>query len=170
MNGPPSSGQQVTIGSRSSRTSSVTTSRTGPVPTAGAVPTRAARIADVARAPQLGRRRRQQRLGEVDEPLDQLQRALAEGELGAARGAEEIGDERKVGAGDVGEEQRRATGGDDPAMDLRGFEMGIDRRRDLDEVVVAAQAIEKGAEIGEHARATAFASCGPVHCSSKLPP
>ena len=94
MNGPPSSGQHVTTGSRSSRTSRVTTSSTGPPP----LPPHADAQqldADIARAPQLRRRRRQQRFGQVHEPLDQPQRALAEGELGAPRGAEQIGDERE---------------------------------------------------------------------------
>ena len=134
------------------------------------MPTRAS-SRPTSRAPHsLAGRRRQQRLGEVDQPLDQPERTLAERELGAARGAEEIGDERKVGAGDVGEEQRRATCGDDPAMDFRGLEVRVDRRRDLDEIVVAAQAIEKGAEIGKHDAARRSRPCGPCHCSSKLPP
>jgi hypothetical protein len=36
-------------------------------------------------------------------------------------------------------------------MDLRDFENGIDRRRDLDEITVASQAVDKGADIGKHA-------------------
>ena len=96
--------------------------------------------ADVARAPDLGRRRRQQRLGQVHEPLDQPKRPLAEGELGAARRAEQVRDERKVRARDVAEDQRRPAGGDHAAMDLGGFEIRIDRRVDLDDVVVAAKA------------------------------
>ena len=166
MNGPPSSGQHVTIGSRSSRTSSVTTSSTGPLRRRGACRRARSSQRDVARAPQLGRRRRQQRLGEMHEPLDQPQRPLAERQLGAAGGAEQIGDERKVGAGDVGEEQRRTAGGDDAAMDLRGLEIGIDRRGDLDEVVVAAQPIEKRAEIGKHALLRRSRPADRCHCSS----
>ena len=57
---------------------------------------------------------------------------------------------------DVGEEQRRAAGGDDPAMNLGGLEVRVDRRRDLDEIVVAAQPIEKRAKIGKHERGYAL--------------
>ena len=128
MNGPPSSGQEVSAGRRSSRTSDVTRSMTGPLGT----PPRAdleQLEADVARAPELAGRRRQQRLGQLDEPPDQPQRPLAERQLGAPRRAEQIGDEPEVGAGDVGEEQRRAAGRDHAAMNLRGFEVGSTARR-----------------------------------------
>ena len=49
---------------------------------------------DIARAPQLAGRRRQQRLRQMHEPLDQPQRPLAERQLGAPRRAEQVGDER----------------------------------------------------------------------------
>ena len=98
----------------------------------------------------------------MDQPLDQPQRTLAKRELGAARGAEQIGDEREVGAGDVGEEKRRATRSDDPAMNFRGLEIRVDRRRDLDEIVVAAQPIEKRAEIGKHDSARRRRPCGAL--------
>ena len=78
--------------------------------------------ADVARAPQLRRRRRQERLGEMHDALDERERARAERELRAARRAEQVGDERKRRALDVGEQQRRPAGGDHAAMDLRGLE------------------------------------------------
>ena len=105
--------------------------------------------ADVARAPQRRRRRRQQRLGQLDEPPDQPQRPLAERQLGAAGGAEQIGDEPEIGALDVGEEQRRSAGRDDAAVNLGGFEMGIDRRLHRDDVVVTAELVDEGAEIGK---------------------
>ena len=75
---------------------------------------------------------------------------VAERELGAARGAEQVGDERKVRALDVGEQQRRPAGGDHAAMNLGGFEIRIDRRGDLDEIAVAAQLIEERSQVGEH--------------------
>ena len=151
-NGPPSSGQQVITGRRSSRTSEVTTSRTGPV----ATPLRAdlQQIeADVAGAPQLRRRRRQDRLGQVDDALDERERPRAERELGAPRGAEQVGDERKVRALHVGEQQRRPAGGDHAAMDLGGFEVRIDRRADLDEIPIAAELIEERSQIAENINA-----------------
>ena len=105
--------------------------------------------ADIPRLPELARRRRQQRLGQLDEPADQPQRPLAKRELGAASGAEQIGDEPEVGALDVGEEQRGTARRDHAPMNLGGFEMGIDLRFDRDEVIVTAKLVEKRAEIGE---------------------
>ena len=148
MNGPPSSGQHVSAGSRSSRTS-----RRDALDDRPALHAPRADLeqlaADVARAPQLAGRRRQQRLGQLDEPPNQPQRPLAERQLGAARGAEQIGDQPEVGALDVGEEQRRTAGGDHAAVDLRRFEMRIDRRLHRDEVVVTAKLVDERAEIGK---------------------
>ena len=106
----------------------------------------------------------------MDEPLDQPERPLAERELGTPRRPEEVGDERKARPFDVGEEQRRATCGDDPAMNFGDFEICVDSRRDFDEIVVAAQTIEKRAEIGKHARLRAGFRAAPATVSSKLPP
>ena len=122
--------------------------------------------ADVARVPELARRRRQQRLGELDEPTNQPQRPIAKRQLGAASGAEQIGDEPEVRALDVGEQQRRTAGRDHAAMDLRDFEVGIDLRFDRDKVVVTAKLVEKRAEIGERHGTAADA---PATGSGRLP-
>ena len=50
---------------------------------------------EAARAPQLRRRRRQDRLGGVHEPLDERVRARPERQAGAARRAEQVGDSGK---------------------------------------------------------------------------
>jgi len=60
-------------------------------------------LRDVACPPQLGRGRRHDRLGKLDDPLDQSQRPCAERQFGATRRAEEVGDEGKRRAADVGE-------------------------------------------------------------------
>ena len=119
-------------------------------------PARAARgadaeglAADVARGPQLRGRGRQQGFGEVDEAFDQALRARAERELGAARGAEQIGHERERRALDVREQQRGPARRNHPAVDFGDFEIGVDGRVDRDEVAIAAQTIEKRAEIGK---------------------
>ncbi len=104
--------------------------------------------ADVACAPELGRRRRQHGLGQLHEPLDQPERPLAERQLGAARGAEQVRDQRKIRARDVAEEQRRPAGGDHAAMDLGRFEIRIHRRVYLDDVVGAAEVVDERAEVG----------------------
>ena len=104
--------------------------------------------ADVARVPHLARCRRQQRLGELDEPANQPQRPLAKRHLGAAGGAEEIRDEPEVGAFDVGEEQRRTARRNHTAVNLRRFEMRIDLRFDRDKVVVTAKLVEERARSG----------------------
>ena len=85
----------------------------------------------------------------MDEALDERERTRAERELGAARGAEQVGDERKVRALHVREQQRRPAGGDHAAMDLGGFEIRIDRRADLDELAIAAELIEERSQIAE---------------------
>ena len=107
------------------------------------------RAGHVARAPQFRGRRREQRLGQLHQPPDELQRARAEGELRPARGTEQVGDERKRRTGDVREEQRRAAGGDDPAVDLRRFERGIDGNLDNREVAVTFQPIDERTEVGK---------------------
>ena len=98
---------------------------------------------DVARAPQLGRCRRQQRLGQLHDAANQPERPLAERQLRASSGAEQVRDEAEAGSGDVGEEQRRAAGGDDASMDLGGFEMAIDGRVHRDDVAVTLEEADR---------------------------
>jgi hypothetical protein len=118
--------------------------------------------ADVARAPQLAGRRRQQSLRKMDDPLDQPQRPLAEGELRPRRAAEQVGDQPEFRALDVGEEQGGTAGGDHAAMDLRDLEIRIDRRVHRDDRTVTTERVEKGAEIREAQFASALASAeGP---------
>ena len=64
----------VMTGSRSSRTSDVTTSRTGPVGQPAGADLQQVE-SDVARAPQLRRRRRQHGLGQMHDALDELRAA-----------------------------------------------------------------------------------------------
>jgi len=102
-----------------------------------------------SRAPHNSRASAQQRFGEFDDPLDQPQRPRAERQFRAARRPKQIGDERKTGAGDVGEPQRRTAGGNHAAMNLRRFEVGIDRHADIDEVVITLEMREKAAQVGK---------------------
>ena len=104
---------------------------------------------EVPCAPQRRRSRRQRRLDQLDQPADQPLWPLAKCQLSAARGPEQVGDERKVGVADVREEQRRPPRGHDPAMDLGGLECRGHRRGDLDKVTIASEAIEKGTQVGE---------------------
>ena len=146
MNGPPSSGHEVIAGSWSRRTSDVTLldhrARRHPP---RAHPEQLA--PHVTRRPQLARRRRQQRLRELDHPPHQPQRPLAERPLGARRRAEQVRDQRKPRALDVGEEQRRTTGGNHPPVDLGRFETRIDRRVDRDERPLASQPVDEHPEV-----------------------
>jgi hypothetical protein len=105
--------------------------------------------ADVAGGPELAGGRRHQRLGQVDEPLDEAARSAAESDLGPARGAEEVGGEREVGAAHLREEERRAPGGDHATVDLSGLEVRVDIGLDDGEVAVAAELVEEGAQVGE---------------------
>ncbi len=148
MNGPPSSGHDVMIGSRSNCTSLVTTSSTGAL-AARRIPIRSSFSREIARAPQLGRCWRQQRFREVDEAFDQAKRALAECEPGAARRAEQVGHERKRGALDVGEKQGWPAGGNHAPVNFRRFENGIDLSRDFDQTISAPQLVKERTEIAE---------------------
>src|SRR6185503_2942485 len=85
----------------------------------------------------------------MNETTNQPQRPLTERHLGAACRAEEICDQPEVRARDVGEEQRRTARGNHTAVNLRRFEMRVDRRIDRDKVVVTAKLIEKRAQVGE---------------------
>ena len=113
------------------------------------MPTLSSSQADVARAPQLAGVGGSSVSASSHEPPDQPQRPLAERQLGAPRGAEQVGDEPEVRALDVGEEQRRTAGGDHAAMDLGDLEVRIDRRLHRDDVVVTAEAVDERAEVGK---------------------
>jgi hypothetical protein len=107
--------------------------------------------ADVSRGPQLSRRRRQQRFGELHDTSDEPQRPFAERELGATCGPEQIGDQSERRALHVGEEQRRSAGGDHTPMDLGNFEVGIDGSVHRNDIVVTAESLDERAEIGKRA-------------------
>jgi hypothetical protein len=77
----------------------------------------------------------------MNDALDQPQRPLAERKLRATRRAKEIRDEGKIGALDVGKEERRTARRDDAAVNFGGLEKRIDRRGNLDDVVVSPQPV-----------------------------
>ena len=83
--------------------------------------------------------------------LDELDRLPAECELHPPGCPEEVRDQRKVGLDALvmrlREDQRGPAGGDDAAVDLGGFEVGVDRHVDLDHIAAVAQQLEEDAEI-----------------------
>ena len=85
----------------------------------------------------------------MHEAFDEREWPRAERELGATCGAEQVRDERKIGAPHVREQQRRTAAGNHPPMNLRGFEIGIDWRADFDELPIATKLIEEGPQIAE---------------------
>ena len=103
-------------------------------------------------------RRRQQCLGQLDQTPDELQRARPEGELRPAGGPEQVGDEGKRRAGNVGEQQRRPAGGDDPPVNLRRFEDRVDRRLDDRQVAVTPQPVDERTKVGESATRHEYAA------------
>ena len=149
MKGPPSSGQHVSAGSRSSLTSCVTRSVTGPVPWPASADLEQFHPY-VARTPQLCGGGRHDCLDELDDASNQTERALTERHLGAASRAEQVGDESKSRTLDVGEEERGSAAGNDAPMNLCDLEMGIDLGLHRDEVPVTAKLVEKSAEVWEH--------------------
>jgi hypothetical protein len=86
----------------------------------------------------------------VHEPLDEAKRPIAKRKLRSPRRSKQIRDERKVCTRHVGEEECWAAGRNYPPMDFRRLQVRVNLRRDLDHVVIAAEAIEKSAEIREH--------------------
>ena len=131
---------------------------------------------DVARAPELRGRRRQERLGQLDDPADELARPAPERELGAPSRAEQVGDERQLGAAHAGEEERRAAGRDHAAVDLGGLEPRIDFGVDDTQLAEPPQLVQKGAQVGEsevavaHSGTDADASTGPTHAPARRAP
>ena len=148
MNGPPSSGQHVNAGRRSRRTSDVTCFDNRPLRDAAAADLDQLET-NVARAPQPGCARGKQRLGQLHEASDQTQRPVAERQFRPARSAEQIRDQPEVGAGDIGEQQRRAAGRDDAPMNLGDFQSRVDGGFDRDEVAVPAEALDERTEVGK---------------------
>ena len=62
---------------------------------------------------------------QVDQLADKIKGSVAECKLQPFVGAEQVGDHRKGGFLDPGEEQGRTLAGNDPAVDLTNLEMGI---------------------------------------------
>ena len=88
-------------------------------------------------------------LDKLDSSTHELRRAPAEGHLGAASSAEEVGHERKVAPLDPGEEKGRPTSGDNPPVDLRHLEVRINRCIDNRNVTVAAELRDKRPQVGK---------------------
>ena len=103
--------------------------------------------------PQRRERRRHRLFHQVDQAANKVERPLAKGQLQAQVGAKEIGDHRKAGALDRGEQQGRPSLGDHPSMDLGDFKMGIDRSIDGEQLVVGAQQIKELAQIDKSVHA-----------------
>jgi len=104
---------------------------------------------DVARTPQCWRARRHKGFGELDGAPHESQRPLAEGPFRTTRGAEQVCDQTEIGSSDVVEKQRRSPGGDDAAVNLGRFKMGIDHCLHRDDIVVTAKLIDERPQIGE---------------------
>ena len=130
----------------------MTLSSTGPRRRATPADPDAQRLArQIASTPEGRRRRRQQRLGQLDEAANEPKRPPAKSQLGAPPGAEEVGHQWKVGSPDALEEQRRSTRGDDATMDLRHLQERIDLAGHDCQIAVEAQLIQELSEIAETA-------------------
>src|SRR4029077_20470365 len=98
---------------------------------------------------------------QLHDAANQLQRTLAEGELGSPRSAEQGGDESErrpripspeSRIPDIREHQGGTTRGNHASMTFSGFEMAIDRRLHRDDVAVAAEALDRIAGVQERLR------------------
>src|SRR6185295_347951 len=103
----------------------------------------------VAGAPELSRRRGQQRLRQVRQPLNEAQRPPAEGHLRAPPRAEQVRHERHLGSHRVGEQQGRSVGRDHAAVDLGRLETRVDGNGHGRQVALAAKLVEEGPQVGE---------------------
>ena len=92
---PPSSGQHVSTGRRSSRTSEVMLSTIGPCRDPAA-PDLEQLESNVAGVPQPGRARREQLLGQLNDPPDQSHGPLTECHLRPPRRAKQVGDQPEI--------------------------------------------------------------------------
>src|SRR5688572_8006035 len=115
----------------------------------------------------------------MHDALDEAERARAKRQLRPLRRAEQVRDERKRSALHVGEQQRRSPGSNYAAMNLRGLEHGIDRRRDLHQVAIAPQLIDEQSKVCEHLASEAppltaehmrVGSASLAQCFFALPP
>ena len=76
-------------------------------------------------------------------------RAFSEGQTSPSGRTEQIGDQGEVGIDWVGEEEGRPLRGNHAAMDLRDFEPRVYRCIDGDQITLATQSLQEGAEIGD---------------------
>ena len=98
-------------------------------------------------APEPARRQR----GELVRHLDQLsQKALrprSERQVDPAGCPEQVGDRGEVGPFDALEQQRRSARGDDAAVDLGQFEIGVDRGFDPRQLPLFFKQLEEGSKV-----------------------
>ena len=97
--------------------------------------------------PELARAGRDELLGQAGRLGDELGGQLPERELDPSRAAEEVRHQRERGARHAPEEERRAAGGDHPAVDLGHLEVRVDRRLDLDQLAGGAQPVDEGVQV-----------------------
>ena len=147
MNGPPSDGQQVMIGSRSRSGGSSTTSWHGPRETVFGdesarrleLPEGAELVGDPLRRRQLEHVRELRR--DVVEPVD------AEREAHPPLGAELVDQQRMARAAHVAEQQRRPARLHRAIGDLGDLEVRVDLGVDLGELAARAQQVDPLAQV-----------------------
>ena len=74
---------------------------------------------------------------------------LAKRYLRPASGAKQVGDQPEIGTCDVGKQERRPAGRDHASVNFRNLQPRLDASLHSDEVVGAAEVIEKRSEVGK---------------------
>ena len=97
--------------------------------------------------PQSTWRQTRQLLSQPHQLVDEGARSPAEGQIHALWGTEQIRDARKVTSVNLSKQQGRSAAGHDTAMDFGDLQIGADRHIDLDDLPLATQDIEKGAQV-----------------------
>src|ERR1051326_1213558 len=100
--------------------------------------------------PELGRFRRQDRPGNLNQVAHQLLRLRTKSKIEATLSAEQIGDNRIATSLHALKQQRRSTLAYDATMDLCKLEAWIDLGFDGDDFVFSVESIEKCAQARVH--------------------
>ncbi len=116
---------------------------------------------DTSRSPDCAERRRQLLANKLRQALYEGIRTVAEGELCAPSGPEQVHGQGQVGPSHPPQQQGRSPTGNNAPVDLSRLEMRIDLDVDLAQVAVRSKAIEKGPQVGENHLPPRRGSCPP---------
>src|ERR1051326_409522 len=124
--------------------------------------------------PEVGRFRRQDRSGNLNQVAQQFLRLWTKSKIDATLSAEQIGDNRIATSLHALKQQRRSTFAYDATMDLCKLEVRINLGFDSDDFVFSVESIEKCAQARVHSSRYGFSRAfstapGPARTSGGRP-